>query len=177
MAHATVQAADWLKARCALVPLNSCLIRVHTAPRWPLMPCAKRKMTAVFAGCCNTVHRVLNGLQSRQIKRGKKSGERGHYGKCSLFSWNDFLQIAESIGTEMIGSVWGRQDGKDLGKWNNTEKDSEETEESGRKLCFLFLAKQQPVTKKTSPVRCCKRFKTNTKFSITCTDFIQVYLG
>lgn len=121
MAHCTVKAADWLKARCAEVPLNSCLIRAQRSSTLTF-GVLRENDSHFFAGDRITVHLVLNGSQCRQIERGKKSGKRGHYGKCSLSSWNDFSLIAESIGTEMIVTVWRGQEGKDLGKWSNGEK-------------------------------------------------------
>lgn len=49
----------------------------------------------------------------------------------------------------MIGPVWRGQEGKDLGKWNNTEKKIfPETEKIVEN--YFFLAMQQPATKRHS---------------------------
>lgn len=69
MARGAVKAADWLKARCAWVPLNSCLIRGQYSSTLTFDVMCKRKMEAIFAGDCVTVHQVLNGSQCRQIKK------------------------------------------------------------------------------------------------------------
>lgn len=76
----------------------------------------------------------------RQIKGGKESVKRGHYGKFSLCGWNDLLQIAESIGVEMIGSGGRGQEGNDLGKWKKTRKKRIYSRNCCGKLFGFFVA-------------------------------------